>query len=59
MITAVVMKINHDLCELYVVEENCKAFAFIPNCMKPIVLLGGRYLVTKEHQDFSFCVTRR
>ncbi len=53
MKTGVVLYINHDLCALYVVEEQRCSFAFIPKDFHQIQI-GCRYVVYKQRDCLSF-----
>lgn len=54
MKTGLVLYINNDLCELYVVEDNRRSFAFIPDDLRSKIDLGDRYVVYPHHQMMQF-----
>lgn len=54
MKTGLILYINNDLCELYIVEENRRAFAFIPDGLQNKISTGERYVVYPHHQMMQF-----
>lgn len=45
MKTGVILNINNDLCEIYLVEDNQRAFAFLPDLIHRPPNLGQRYRI--------------
>ena len=54
MKTGLILYINQDLCELYIVEENRRDFAFITEDVRTKIMPGDFCMVYPSYQNMRF-----
>lgn len=54
MLSGLVLSINNDLCEVYILEKNRPVYIFAPQKLKQYLCVGFKYPVSFKNNEYVF-----